>query len=618
MSEVFGDATVYKGVNAKTGKSKTAKQMKSGNKWAWAACSTSNHEESSTPAVRNCVPKGGLDSYSEHYEFYPNEGIISRDQARSVCQNLGAGWDLAIISNKNEYNFIADSIDDNCWNHMAWWVGFNEYDTVSPGVAGTVETIFGKANEWELKWDVDSNFGVVQAEPNDQKGVEECVRMMERKLNDAICADGWTGVKKANVGMGFVCEKHNTIEYCQPGKVPDMSDTYKVVTGAGLNWDDSRAACQAVGDGWDLVVINDQDEHDVITEQINCANNAFWVGHKEANGQMYDLDGNQVFMDNWDNHSNVLNPEANNQQGDEQCVRIRGDVMNDALCDRTWTGAERLNIPMGYICEYNAPVCKVKNNARPLQDDEYKIFPQNAPNTWSWNQARQMCKDLGKHWDLAIFNYDREYVLLNEILAENCVNDHAYWIGYNEDGGDASTVYGNAVSPGTNLGATTSIALPWDAAANEPNDNLGEERCVRMNQFGTTNDAICSRTWTGGPKLEMGMGVICEKHNPCESQRGQPTVEYSDDRYYISTAQYISADDAKAACQARGEFWDLAIIDDVKEHKELNSKLGGCIPYWLGMTNPTGSKLLDHDGNDVLFAMWDTHLGTAYYKVFFL
>ena len=58
MSEIFGDATVYKGVNAKTGKSKTAKQMKSGNKWAWAACSTSNHEESSSPAVRNCVPKG--------------------------------------------------------------------------------------------------------------------------------------------------------------------------------------------------------------------------------------------------------------------------------------------------------------------------------------------------------------------------------------------------------------------------------------------------------------------------------------------------------------------------------------------------------------------------------
>ena len=57
---------------------------------------------------------------------------------------------------------------------MAWWVGFNEFDTVSAGVAGSVETIFGKANEWELKWDVDSNFGVVQAEPNDQKGVEEC------------------------------------------------------------------------------------------------------------------------------------------------------------------------------------------------------------------------------------------------------------------------------------------------------------------------------------------------------------------------------------------------------------------------------------------------------------
>ena len=43
----------------------------------------------------------------------------------------------------------------------------------------------------------------------------------------------------------------------------------------------------------------------------------------------------------------------------------------------------------------------------------------------------------------------------------------------------------------------------------------------------------------------------------------------------------------------------------------LNNRLGGCVPYWLGMTNPSGTELKDHQGLDVAFAQWDTHLGTV-------
>lgn len=82
-------------------------------------------------------------------------------------------------------------------------------------------------------------------------------------------------------------------------------------------------------------------------------------------------------------------------------------------------------------------------------------------------------------------------------------------------------------------------------------------------------------------------------------------------RYYISKAQFINANDAKIACQAKGKHWDLAIIEDKQEHSFLNKKLGGCVPYWVGMTNPTGTELKDHQGNDVTFANWDTHLGKA-------
>ena len=82
-------------------------------------------------------------------------------------------------------------------------------------------------------------------------------------------------------------------------------------------------------------------------------------------------------------------------------------------------------------------------------------------------------------------------------------------------------------------------------------------------------------------------------------------------RYYISKAQFINANDAKIACKAKGKHWDLAIIEDKQEHSFLNKKMGGCIPYWVGMTNPTGTELKDHQGNDVTFANWDTHLGKA-------
>ena len=49
----------------------------------------------------------------------------------------------------------------------------------------------------------------------------------------------------------------------------------------------------------------------------------------------------------------------------------------------------------------------------------------------------------------------------------------------------------------------------------------------------TVNDAICGRTWTGAKKDGIGMGIICEKHNPCEQDRGDRTVEFENKRSVI-------------------------------------------------------------------------------------
>ena len=34
--------------------------------------------------------------------------------------------------------------------------------------------------------------------------------------------------------------------------------------------------------------------------------------------------------------------------------------------------------------------------------------------------------------------------------------------------------------------------------------------------------------------MNTGMGVICEKHNPCEANRGKEGIEYEDDEYFVS------------------------------------------------------------------------------------
>ena len=57
-----------------------------------------------------------------------------------------------------------------------------------------------------LKWNNISN--PANPEPNDAAGTEECVRMRHGMFNDAMCYLSHTGSRHAQVGMGFICEKH--------------------------------------------------------------------------------------------------------------------------------------------------------------------------------------------------------------------------------------------------------------------------------------------------------------------------------------------------------------------------------------------------------------------------
>ena len=234
----------------------------------------------------------------------------------------------------------------------------------------------------------------------------------------------------------------------------------------------------------------------------------------------------------------------------------------------------------------------------------------------NYNNARKACRNLGKEWDLAIFNHNREFNRIVDILQAHCVNDFAYWIGYKEFDGVAETVFGQELKSKAD-GFTTSIPLPWDTESNptapEPNDWLGDEECVRLRN-GKMNDAICSRTWAGGKKEGIGMGYICERHHPCEDKRsGTSFTGYKGPDYIIEPPTRISANEAKMACQAEGDGWDLAVIDGAAELKEINEKItDGCAPYWTGMRERNG-MLYDLDGTtQIAYANWDSHLGHGF------
>jgi len=292
---------------------------------------------------------------------------------------------------------------------------------------------------------------------------------------------------------------------------------------------------------------------------------------------------------------------------------MKDGVFNDALCGRTWTGARKDGVGMGYVCEFNSePECTPKEGADKLLEDDHYVIRYNQNTNWA--NARRECKSLGSDWDLAIFNAPREHKRIRDIISDNCLDKYAFWVGYTEKGGNAKTVFDQAVTPKED-GFTTSIELPWDLKTNmvkpEPNDWTGEEECVRMRK-GVMNDAKCKNYWVGGKRNNVGMGFICEKHNTCEDKRGESPSSYKDEKYIIESGDYISAEQAKGRCMANGAGWNLAVIEDRDELDFINSKLTGCSPYWLGMKEKNGLLYSGVDGSDVQFAPWDTHIGHGF------
>ena len=265
-----------------------------------------------------------------------------------------------------------------------------------------------------------------------------------------------------------------------------------------------------------MAVIDNQQELDHLVTLTNCADNAFWLGQIDQEGVLVDVHGEPVTFTPWDMHTNVLNPGSNDQIGVENCIRLRGNVINDALCTLQHTGAAKFNIPMGYICEYTEPECTVKPNAN-LNVHGYKIIEPDQAETVDFEGAREECKKFGNEWDLVVFNNPIEFDAIQAVLERNCIHDMAYWVGYTEDDFDVTSVRDNRDVRDNLLNWFGS--LNWDISKEnnpEPNDTLGKEECVRMKN-GVFNDAMCHLKHQGAKRKGIGMGFICEKHARRES-----------------------------------------------------------------------------------------------------
>jgi len=146
------------------------------------------------------------------------------------------------------------------------------------------------------------------------------------------------------------------MDRCQPKPAEELPEDNRYVIGdpGPNNWATARAQCQGLGAGWDLVIIDDAKEHAKLVQMANCANHAFWIGATEKNGILIDVNDNMVLYAPWDEHTNVHNPEPNDMTGVEECVRMRGNRLNDAKCSLETTGSARSGVGMGYICEHDA------------------------------------------------------------------------------------------------------------------------------------------------------------------------------------------------------------------------------------------------------------------------
>lgn len=251
-----------------------------------------------------------------------------------------------------------------------------------------------------------------------------------------------------------------------------------------------------------------------------------------------------------------------------------------------------------FVCDLKAvvtePVCTPDNSVS-LDSQKYlSVVTGLGDEPYSWHEARDFCADLGQGWGLTIINTQAELQTITNYLSAQCHSSHSIWLGHQYKSSQLITQYGNDDY--------------WEALTLNPS-NGSRDQCIEL-QNGLLANVRCG-------KVSDRSGLICERHT--HSQQCQPKDADElpgDNRYHLSDEPAATTwSEARTECQSKGVGWDLAVIDDVREHKKLVA-MTNCASnaFWVGHTESNGVTVDIDNKLSAYFnatGVWDDSDGNA-------
>jgi hypothetical protein len=351
-------------------------------------------------------------------------GIYTWREAKNYCMSLKDGWQLVIIDSEEKQTKVREAFEAaGAEDGDAAWIGFENDDGWAANGANGFQTL-------DIYGNRASYFNYAPGEPNNKYGNpreergEDCVKMrFDGTWEDALCGRKHTKKTRGRKGIfnSFICEP-KPLEAgleCIASSVPPTNENYEVVPATEISFNQAREACQAKGGQWDLVVFESDEELEYVKKLINCLPEAFWVGYREMNGNAIDILNKPATIEMpWETNKANGDPDEPSSK-DEECVRMRRGKMNDAICTRTWSGAMRDNVGMGYVCERHA-----------------SLVPTQAPKEMT-NAARlSTCEE--NNWGIEPFNVrpgcptplycEAEVQVLDAWMKKNSNNKNVYGV----------------------------------------------------------------------------------------------------------------------------------------------------------------------------------------------
>ncbi|XP_066304553.1 uncharacterized protein [Branchiostoma lanceolatum] len=542
------------------------------------------------PTVAGC--EQGWLGYENSCYIFNNIPAVFQDARRS-CRSLGA--DLVAVTDRFEQAFLSAQLGNRDGNY---WIGLRGTRDDDTGVV-----VYQWRNGEPLSftnWDrlqpsfnwgacVSMTAGLRGGLWDDNRCVETFPYICEKLRSGYTPPPGVTHASTARCPRGWLTQ--TGVNYCY--QINQVDEPYR------KTWEEARAHCQS--QGADLVSLHRNAEMALLTNQVNSAWMAFWIGlnDKDDEGGFKWSDGRAVGYTEWNDG------EPNNAGDSEHCVELvaagSDSFWNDLSCTsyRNWicmvSRGDSVLIPTTPpSVPENAPICSGTTDWKLYSGHCYYVSDSSL---LSWQESRAYCRSTGG--DLASINDMQESrFLIGQTYGS--LSSHL-WIGLREYGVDGVYTWSD--------GSAYSY-LNW--VANEPNNAGGAEQCAEFYpNNGRWNDANCGTS----------NGFICERPlNPLQPPQptqplpgncpaGWKTYRNKCYRFYLSDDTEKTWRDARDFCRSLGsnDNYNLVAIENEYEQAYIMSQLKGIRrTVWIGLfDNIDENQFYWTSGHPVTFTNWN-------------